>query len=121
MQALAAQHATNTEKVRWEEQRKTDEARSQQQGQIKEYEDQLARKRYNSEHEATRQRNAEMVKMQRMPRRGRSRCEGRRRNRFSSRGARRIGKSQSASASSSAPSPSPKPRAASRRTGRTRT
>ena len=64
MQALAAQHATNTEKVRWEEQRKTDEARSQQQGQIKEYEDQLARKRYNSEHEATRQRNAEMVKMQ---------------------------------------------------------
>ena len=64
MQALAAQHATNTERVRWEEQRKTDEARAQQQAQIKEYEDQLARKRYNSEHEATRQRNAEMVKMQ---------------------------------------------------------
>ena len=39
-------------------------ARAQQQAQIKEYEDQLARKRYNSEHEATRQRNAEMVKMQ---------------------------------------------------------
>ena len=48
MQALAAQHATNTERVRWEEQRKTDEARAQQQAQIKEYEDQLARKRYNS-------------------------------------------------------------------------
>ena len=64
MQAAAAQHATNTEKVRWEEQRKTDQARAQQQGQIKEYEDELARKRYQHEHESTRKRNAEMVKMQ---------------------------------------------------------
>ena len=64
MQAAAAQHATNTEKVRWEEQRKTYQARAQQQGQIKEYDDELARKRYQHEHESTRKRNAEMVKMQ---------------------------------------------------------
>ena len=64
MQALAAQHATNTEKIRHEEQRKTDQARAEQSARIKQYEDELARKRYQSEHEATRQRNAEMVKMQ---------------------------------------------------------
>jgi len=61
---VRAQHAGQTEKLRWEEQRKTDAARAQSQGQMKEYEDKLARTRYKSEHEATRERNAEMVKMQ---------------------------------------------------------
>ena len=45
MQALAAQHATNTEKVRHEEIRKTDQARAQQSAELKQYEDELARKR----------------------------------------------------------------------------
>ena len=37
---------------------------AQQHAQMKQYEDELARKRYASEHEQTRQRNAEMVRMQ---------------------------------------------------------
>jgi len=64
MQALAAQHMTQTERVRQEEQRTTDQQRAAQHSQMREYEDQLARKRYQAEHESTRQRNAEMVKMQ---------------------------------------------------------
>ena len=64
MQAATAQHQIAAERERGEQQRKTDSARSQQHAQMKQYEDELARKRYNSEHEQTRQRNAEMVQMQ---------------------------------------------------------
>ena len=64
MQAATAQHQIAAERERGEQQRKTDSARSQQHAQMKQYEDELARKRYNAEHEATRQRNAEMVQMQ---------------------------------------------------------
>ena len=64
MQAVAAQHATQREKVMWEEQRKLESQRSQQQAQLKQYEDELARKRMQAEHEANRVRNAEMVKLQ---------------------------------------------------------
>ena len=64
MQAATAQHQIAAERERGEQARKTDSARSQQHAQMKQYEDELARKRYNAEHEATRQRNAEMVQMQ---------------------------------------------------------
>ena len=64
MQAATAQHQIAAERERGEQQRNTDSARSQQHAQMKQYEDELARKRYNAEHEATRQRNAEMVQMQ---------------------------------------------------------
>ena len=64
MQAATAQHQIAAERERGEQQRQTDAARSQQHAQMKQYEDELARKRYNAEHEATRQRNAEMVQMQ---------------------------------------------------------
>ena len=64
MQAATAQHQLRAEQERGEQQRKTDQARAQQHAQMKQYEDELARKRYQSEHEQTRQRNAEMVRMQ---------------------------------------------------------
>ena len=64
MQAATAQHQIAAERERGEQQRQTDQNRSQQHAQMKQYEDELARKRYNSEHEQTRQRNAEMVQMQ---------------------------------------------------------
>ena len=64
MQAATAQHQLAAERERGEQNRKTDQARAQQHAQMKQYEDELARKRYASEHEQTRQRNAEMVRMQ---------------------------------------------------------
>ena len=64
MQAIAAQHATEREKVMWEQQRKLETQRAEQNAQLKQYEDELARKRMQSENEAARARNAELVKMQ---------------------------------------------------------
>lgn len=52
------------ERVRWEEQRKSQKDMVSQQAEIKRYEDELARTRMKSEHELQRQRNGELVKMQ---------------------------------------------------------
>lgn len=52
------------EKIRWEEQRKTLQVQAQHKAQLAQYEDELARKRMQSEHEAQRQRNAELVGLQ---------------------------------------------------------
>jgi hypothetical protein len=52
------------EKVRWEEQRKAMQQDSQQKAQLAQYQDELARKRMETEHEKQRQRNAELVSMQ---------------------------------------------------------
>lgn len=62
--AAAAAHATEREKVMWSEQSRVEKERSQQQAQLKQYDDELARKRMATEHEQRRQRNAEMVKLQ---------------------------------------------------------
>ena len=64
MNAVAAQHATEREKVMWEQQRKLETQRAEQNAQLKQYEDELARKRQQGENEAARARNAELVKMQ---------------------------------------------------------
>jgi ATPase family AAA domain-containing protein 3A/B len=64
MNAVAAQHATEREKVMWEQQRKLETQRAEQNAQLKQYEDELARKRQQAENEAARARNAELVKMQ---------------------------------------------------------
>ena len=62
--AAAAAHATEREKVMWSEQSRVEKERSQQAAQLKQYDDELARKRLATEHEQRRQRNAEMVKLQ---------------------------------------------------------
>lgn len=62
--AAAAAHATEREKVMWSEQSRLEKERSQQQAQLKQYDDELARKRMATDHEQRRQRNAEMVKLQ---------------------------------------------------------
>ena len=62
--AAAAAHATEREKVMWAEQSRVEKERSQQQAQLKQYDDELARKRMATDHEQRRQRNAEMVKLQ---------------------------------------------------------
>ena len=64
MNAVAAQHATEREKVMWEQQRKLETQRAEQNAQLKQYEGELARKRQQAENEAARARNAELVKMQ---------------------------------------------------------
>lgn len=62
--AAAAQYNVEREKVHFEELRKTQQQSAQQKAQLAQYEDELARKRMQAEHEANRARNAEMVKMQ---------------------------------------------------------
>lgn len=63
-QAAAAQYSVEKEKAHWEEQRKTMQQSMQQKAQLAQYEDELARKRSQADHEARRLRNAEMVRMQ---------------------------------------------------------
>eukprot|EP00850_Spirogloea_muscicola_P020817 SM000227S07463 [mRNA] locus=s227:92862:96195:- [translate_table: standard] len=63
-QAIAAQHETERQKVLYEEQRKLVQQQAQTKAQLARYEDELARKRMHAEHEAQRERNAELVKMQ---------------------------------------------------------
>ncbi|CAK9192629.1 hypothetical protein BDL97_01G129900 [Sphagnum fallax] len=63
-QALQAQHETERQKVIYEEQRKLVQQQAQTKAQLARYEDELTRKRMQAEHEAQRQRNAELVKMQ---------------------------------------------------------
>lgn len=63
-QAAAAQYSVEKEKTHWEEQRKTMQQNAQQKAQLAQYEDELARKRAQGEHDLRRQRNAEMVRMQ---------------------------------------------------------
>ena len=53
-----------TEKTRWEEQRKTMQQDAQNKAQMAQYEDELARKRAGSEHELNRERNKELVLLQ---------------------------------------------------------
>ena len=63
-QAAAAAHAVEREKVMWSEQSRVEKERAQQSAQLKQYDDELARKRLQTDHEQRRQRNAEMVKLQ---------------------------------------------------------
>ncbi|KAH9575959.1 hypothetical protein CY35_01G138000 [Sphagnum magellanicum] len=63
-QALQAQHETERQKVIYEEQRKLVQQQAQTKAQLARYEDELTRKRMQAEHEAQRQRNVELVKMQ---------------------------------------------------------
>lgn len=57
-------HAQEQERIRWEEQRRTMQEESQRQAQLAQYNDELARKRQQSEHELQRQRNGELVALQ---------------------------------------------------------
>lgn len=50
--------------MRWEEQRRTMQEEAQRQAQLSQYNDELARKRQQSEHELQRSRNQELVAMQ---------------------------------------------------------
>ncbi len=50
--------------MRWEEQRKAMQADAQQRAQLAQYEDELARKRGEGDHQRNRERNAELVRMQ---------------------------------------------------------
>mmetsp|Transcript_9857 Transcript_9857/g.18579 ORF Transcript_9857/g.18579 Transcript_9857/m.18579 type:complete len:583 (-) Transcript_9857:273-2021(-) len=60
----AKQAEVEREKIHWEEMRKTQHAQSQTKAQLARYEDELARKRMEAEHEQNRERNAELVSMQ---------------------------------------------------------
>ena len=62
--APAHRPAQQHEKVRWEEQRKSMQQDSQQKAQLAQYQDELARKRMETEHEKQRQRNVELVALQ---------------------------------------------------------
>ena len=53
-----------TEKTRWEEQRKTQQQDAQTKAQMAQYEDELARKRGEAEHQKNRERNRELVLLQ---------------------------------------------------------
>ena len=53
-----------TEKVRWEEQRKSMQQDAQTKAQLAQYEDELARKRNDAEHHKNRERNQELVALQ---------------------------------------------------------
>ena len=63
-QAATEQAAIQKEQVRWEEQRKAMQQDSQAKAQLAQYQDELARKRSEAEHEKQRQRNLEMIQMQ---------------------------------------------------------
>ena len=111
--ATAAAHATEREKVMWSEQSRLEKERSQQAAQLKQYDDELARKRLATDHEQRRQRNAEMVKLQE---------EGVERQEAIKRATEeKIQRERSSNAKTCARKPSPKPRAASRKIERTRT
>lgn len=62
--AQQQQYQIEQEKVRWDEQRKTLQMQAQQKAQLKQYEDELARKRLAAEHEKQRERNVELVALQ---------------------------------------------------------
>lgn len=62
--AQAAAQAKEQERIRWEEQRRTMQEESQRQAQLAQYNDELARKRQQAEHELQRQRNGELVALQ---------------------------------------------------------
>lgn len=57
-------HTQDREHVHAEEQRRTLQQQAQQRAELSQYEDGLARKRSESEHEKQRQRNAELVMLQ---------------------------------------------------------
>uniref|UniRef100_A0A7I4E407 AAA+ ATPase domain-containing protein n=1 Tax=Physcomitrium patens TaxID=3218 RepID=A0A7I4E407_PHYPA len=63
-QAMQAQHETERQRVIYEEQKKLLQQTAQNKAQLARYEDELTRKRMQSEHEANRQRNQELVRMQ---------------------------------------------------------
>lgn len=62
--AAAEQAAIQHEKVKWEEQKKAMQQDAQTKAQLAQYNDELARKRAEAEHEKQRQRNMEMVRFQ---------------------------------------------------------
>lgn len=62
--AAAEQAAIQHEKVKWEEQKKAMQQDAQTKAQLAQYNDELARKRAEAEHEKQRQRNLEMVRFQ---------------------------------------------------------
>ena len=62
--ASSASTLQETEKLRWEEQRKTMQQDTQSKAQLAQYEDELARKRGEAEHQKNRERNQELVVMQ---------------------------------------------------------
>jgi ATPase family AAA domain-containing protein 3A/B len=61
--AQQAQADIERQRVAFEEQRKLNQQQAQNKAQMLRYEDELARKRMQNEHEAQRQRNAELVKV----------------------------------------------------------
>lgn len=67
-EAEAQRHAAllskEREAIRWEEERKAEEQRAQVNARMKQYEDELARKRMMADHELQRQRQAELIKLQ---------------------------------------------------------
>ncbi|KAK9814443.1 hypothetical protein WJX72_006002 [[Myrmecia] bisecta] len=63
-EAYAKQSQVDVEKVRWEEQRKMRQQDAQTKAQLAQYEDELARKRAEFEHNKQRERNAELVQLQ---------------------------------------------------------
>jgi len=63
-QQYAKQLEVEREKVHWEEMQKTNQQNAQTKAQMARYEDELARKRMEAEHEGSRNRNAELVTMQ---------------------------------------------------------
>ena len=62
--AQQQQYQIEQEKVRWDEQRKTLQMQAQQKAQLKQYDDELARKRLAAEHDKQRERNVELVALQ---------------------------------------------------------
>ncbi|XP_078441914.1 uncharacterized protein LOC144711762 [Wolffia australiana] len=62
--ALQAQHETERQRVIYDEQKKLTQQQAQVKAQMARYEDELARKRMQAEHESQRTRNQELVKMQ---------------------------------------------------------
>jgi ATPase family AAA domain-containing protein 3A/B len=62
--ATTEQASIQKEQIRWEEQRKTMQQDAQAKAQLAQYNDELARKRAEAEHEKQRQRNMELVKFQ---------------------------------------------------------
>eukprot|EP00201_Polytomella_parva_P015887 CAMPEP_0175066940 /NCGR_PEP_ID=MMETSP0052_2-20121109/16801_1 /TAXON_ID=51329 ORGANISM="Polytomella parva, Strain SAG 63-3" /NCGR_SAMPLE_ID=MMETSP0052_2 /ASSEMBLY_ACC=CAM_ASM_000194 /LENGTH=600 /DNA_ID=CAMNT_0016333725 /DNA_START=31 /DNA_END=1833 /DNA_ORIENTATION=+ len=61
---IAAQIEKERDSVRWEEERRLEEQRAQVGARMKQYEDELARKRLMHDHELQRNRNQELVKLQ---------------------------------------------------------
>lgn len=53
--------------MRWEEQRKAQQQDAYNKQEVAKYNDQLARQRMDTEHQKTRERNAELVRLQASP------------------------------------------------------